>query len=92
MGASGAVADDDAGIFLGLPPTWGWITFIVVIGAYAVILLRTPYAGRYVAAVFAAIAVILFVYYFPIWVGMPISREGYYARMWLQSAGIRNWI
>ena len=78
--------------FLGLPPTWGWITFIVVIGAYAFILLRTPYAGRYVAAMFAATAVILFVYYFPIWVGMPISREGYYARMWLQSAGIRNWI
>jgi Gpi18-like mannosyltransferase len=78
--------------FLGLPPTWAWITFIAVVGAYAFLLLRTPYAGRYVAGVFAATAVILFVYYFPIWVGMPISREGYYARMWLQSGGIRNWI
>ena len=37
-------------------------------------------------------ALILFVYYFPIWIGMPISREGYYARMWLQAGGIRNWI
>ncbi len=78
--------------FLGMPLTWGWITFIVVIGAYGVCLLKTPYAGRYVASVFVLAALILFVYYFPIWVGMPISRSGYYARMWLQSAGLRNWI
>ncbi len=78
--------------FLGLPPTWAWITFLAVIGAYAFLLLRTPYAGRYVAGVFAVTALILFVYYFPVWVGIPISREGYYARMWLSSGGIRNWI
>ena len=79
--------------FLGLPPTWAWLTFVAVIGAYGFLLLSTPsYAGRYVASVFAVTALILFVYYFPIWVGMPISREGYYARMWLQSGGIRNWI
>jgi Gpi18-like mannosyltransferase len=78
--------------FLGLPPMWAWLTFIAVIGAYVFLLLRTPYAGRYVAGVFALTALILFVYYFPIWVGMPISREGYYARMWLQSGGVRNWI
>ncbi|MGB3552577.1 MAG: phospholipid carrier-dependent glycosyltransferase [Candidatus Binatus sp.] len=78
--------------FLGMPPTWGWITFIVVIGAYGFFLLQTPYAGRYVGSVFVAVALILFVYYFPIWVGMPISRDGYYARMWLQAAGLRNWI
>jgi hypothetical protein len=79
-------------IFLGLPPTWAWPAFFVVVGAYFYCLLSTPYAGRYVASIFAATALILFVYYFPIWVGMPISREGYYARMWLQSGGIRNWI
>jgi dolichyl-phosphate-mannose--protein O-mannosyl transferase len=79
-------------IFLGLPPSWAWPAFFVVVGAYFYCLLSTPYAGRYVAGVFAVVAVILFVYYFPIWVGMPISREGYYARMWLQSGGIRNWI
>ena len=78
--------------FLGLPLTWAWITFLAVIGGYAFLLLRTPYAGRYVAGVFALTAAILFVYYFPVWVGIPISREGYYARMWLSSGGIRNWI
>jgi len=78
--------------FLGLPLTWGWIALIAVIGAYGVLLLKTPYAGRYVAGVFVAIALILFVYYFPIWVGMLISRTGYYARMWLQAGGLRSWI
>ena len=78
--------------FLGLSPGWGWIVFIVVIGLYGVFLLQTPYAGRFVASIFAITALILFVYYFPIWVGMPISRAGYYARMWLQSAGMHNWI
>jgi protein-O-mannosyltransferase-like protein len=79
-------------IFLGLPPTWAWPAFFVLVGAYFYFLLSTPYVGRYVASIFVVTAAILFVYYFPVWVGMPISRTGYYARMWLQSGGIFNWI
>lgn len=78
--------------FLGMPATWAWIAFIVVIGAYGVVLLKTSYAGRYVAGVFVVAALVLFVYYFPIWVGMPLSRDGYYTRMWLQAGGLRSWI
>ncbi|MGC1676590.1 MAG: phospholipid carrier-dependent glycosyltransferase [Candidatus Binataceae bacterium] len=49
--------------------------------------------GRYVCATFCATAIILFIYYFPVWTGMPIERAGYYSRMWLQEAGtVRNWI
>ena len=78
--------------FLGMPAAWAWIAFIATIGAYGVLLLRTSYAGRYVAGVFVLVALVLFVYYFPIWVGMSISRNGYYARMWLQAGGLRSWI
>ena len=78
--------------FLGLPPAWAWLAFLVVVAAYVFLLLSTPYAGRYVASVYVTVALILFVYYFPIWVGIPISRDGYYARMWLQAGGLRNWI
>jgi Gpi18-like mannosyltransferase len=78
--------------FLGLPPTWAWLAFVGVVGGYFVVLLRTRYAGRYVAGIFVIVALVLFVYYFPVWVGMPISREGYYARMWLSAGGLRNWI
>jgi len=53
----------------------------------------SSYPGRYVCALFCATAIILFIYYWPVWTGMPIERTGYYARMWLQEAGtIRNWI
>jgi dolichyl-phosphate-mannose--protein O-mannosyl transferase len=41
---------------------------------------------------FLATAVALFIYYLPVWLGMPIARSGYYARMWLEGPGLRNWI
>ena len=50
------------------------------------------WAPRLVAIVFLGAAAILFVYYFPIWTGIFIDRAGYYARMWLQGPGLRNWI
>ncbi|MGH7778386.1 MAG: hypothetical protein ACREQR_00960, partial [Candidatus Binataceae bacterium] len=51
------------------------------------------YPGKYVCAVFCATAVVLFIYYWPIWTGMPIERASYYSRMWLQDANtVRNWI
>ena len=50
------------------------------------------WAPRTVAVVFVAAAAILFVYYFPVWTGISIDRAGYYARMWLQGPGLRNWI
>ncbi len=77
---------------LGLGPTWGIVSYALVLAAYAGMLLKTPYAGRYVAGVFVLGAIVLFVYYFPVWTGMPIERAGYYDRMWLQSSGIRSWI
>jgi hypothetical protein len=78
--------------FLGLPLKWAWLIFPPAVVAYFVLLLKTRYAGRYVASVFVVVGLVLFVYYFPIWVGMPISRDGYYARMWLQVGGLRSWI
>lgn len=53
---------------------------------------RPRWAQPLVAAGFVAVAAVLFVYYFPIWTAIPITRAGYYARMWLQGPGLRNWI
>jgi dolichyl-phosphate-mannose--protein O-mannosyl transferase len=78
-------------LILGIGPLWGAVLFMAMMAVYFY-LLRGPYAGQYVCAVFCATAVILFIYYFPIWTGMPINREGYYARMWLQGPGLRDWI
>lgn len=77
---------------LGLGPLIGAFSFAAILVAYAVALMSTEYAGRFVACVFVGAAFIVFVYYFPIWVGIPMDRSGYYARMWLQESGLRSWI
>lgn len=77
---------------LGLGATWGVAVLILLGAGYAVVLTRTPYAGRYVAGVFVIAAAIVFIYFFPLWVGTLMPRSGYYARMWLQGSGLRSWI
>jgi dolichyl-phosphate-mannose--protein O-mannosyl transferase len=60
--------------------------------SYILLIIRHSRADRFACAAFLSIAVALFVYYLPIWLGLPISRTGYYARMWFQGPGLRNWI
>jgi dolichyl-phosphate-mannose-protein mannosyltransferase len=60
--------------------------------AYMVLVSRGARADRFVFAAFLTIATALFIYYLPIWLGTPISRDGYYARMWLQGPGLPDWI
>ena len=39
------------------------------------------------------IAVVLVAWYFlPIWIGTPISKQSWDARMWISSSGIMSWI
>ena len=78
--------------FEGVGAPIGLVLFAVVLAVYAYALLRTEYAGRLVAGVFVGAALVTFAYFFPVWVGMPISHAGYYARMWIQQSGLRNWI
>lgn len=77
---------------LGLGWGWGAAVLAVLVAVYAVLLPRPQYAGRFVCAAFVASGIILFFYFFPVWTAMPIERSGYYARMWLQGPGLRNWI
>ncbi len=67
------------------------IIFVLVAG-YLVTMRNPRIASRLVFFVFTATAVALFFYYLPVWLGTPIAREGYYARMWLQGPGLQNWI
>jgi Gpi18-like mannosyltransferase/predicted membrane-bound dolichyl-phosphate-mannose-protein mannosyltransferase len=77
---------------LGLGGWTGTPVFVAALGVYG-FLMRWPLrAGRFVFGAFVVGSVILFVYFFPVWTAMPISRAGYYARMWLQGPGLRNWI
>ncbi len=53
---------------------------------------RPKLSGRYVCVAFLGCALAIFIYYLPIWIAMPITRAGYYARMWFEGPGLRNWI
>jgi dolichyl-phosphate-mannose--protein O-mannosyl transferase len=73
-------------------PIWAAIAFVY---ALAVVYQRLPAfnwpPGRVVVVAYAVIGIVLLVYFFPIWSGIPISRDGYSARMWFQ-AGPARWI
>lgn len=77
---------------LGLGPSLGAAACLAVTAVYVALLLKTEHAGRWVCAVFVGAALVLFLYFLPVWVGYPIERSAYYARMWLKGPGLRNWI
>jgi dolichyl-phosphate-mannose--protein O-mannosyl transferase len=73
--------------------TMAGLPFVIALTLPYVVLLKRPLArNRYVVAAFLTLSALLFIYYLPVWIGTPIQREGYYARMWLQGPGLRNWI
>jgi len=53
---------------------------------------RPQLSGRFVCLAFLGCAFGIFIYYLPVWIALPIARAGYYARMWLEGPGLRNWI
>jgi dolichyl-phosphate-mannose--protein O-mannosyl transferase len=60
--------------------------------SYMALITRRSRADRFAFAAFLSVAIALFIYYLPVWLGIPINRTGYYARMWLQGPGLQNWI
>lgn len=80
-------------IVLGLSTLWCVVALVLMIGGYGVFFVMRPQdSGKFVMGTFVAGVIVLFVYFFPVWTAIPIERAGYYARMWLQGPGIRNWI
>jgi Gpi18-like mannosyltransferase/predicted membrane-bound dolichyl-phosphate-mannose-protein mannosyltransferase len=80
-------------IILSLGAGWGFALVVLLFAGWgALFVVRPQHSGKYVTATFVTGVVILFVYFFPVWTAIPIERAGYYARMWLQGPGIRNWI
>jgi len=65
---------------------------VALVVAYLLLINRRSRADRFVCVAFLAVTIALFIYYLPIWLGISISRTGYYARMWLQGPGLQNWI
>jgi len=76
----------------GLRPLAGLPAVAILSLVYVALLKRGRSAHRFACAVFLAGAAAAFIFFLPVWLGIPIARSGYYARMWLMGPGLRNWI
>ncbi|MCL5407078.1 MAG: phospholipid carrier-dependent glycosyltransferase [Patescibacteria group bacterium] len=47
------------------------------------LVLKYPY-GKYYVAIYFCVLFLLFIYFLPIWVGMPLSSDQFYHRIWLK--------
>ncbi len=63
----------------------------LAIGGGAILWRPTRSSGRLVCISLLAAALAAFVYFLPIWIGLPISRTGFEARMWLHGPGLYDW-
>ncbi len=76
--------------------SYGAIVFLGLLGTYY----RLVYSGRVdpvrlgrvtVGAYCIAILAISW-YFLPIWLGIPVTKQAWQARMWISGSGIMNWI
>jgi dolichyl-phosphate-mannose--protein O-mannosyl transferase len=80
-------------VILGIGASLGTGIIAVLVGTYLAIYRRKRAdAGALVAGVFVASVVVVFVYFAPLWMGLPVTAAGFRQRMWLHSAGLANWI
>ena len=87
-----AVALKPSFISARLRPAVG-LPFVLLLTIAWIPLRRNPKLnGRYVCVAFLGCALAVFIYYLPVWIGLPITRAGYYARMWFEGPGLHNWI
>ena len=79
------------GLVLGLGLMLGLLSSLAL-GATYVLLSGNRQSGKFVCLSFSAAALAAFVYFFPIWVGMPIEPLAYQNRMWLSGPGLCTWM
>lgn len=73
-------------------PMAGLPIWIAIVAGWLATARNRKARGRFTCVVFLGCAAAASVYFMPVWLGTPISRAGYYARMWFEGPGLRNWI
>jgi dolichyl-phosphate-mannose--protein O-mannosyl transferase len=62
-----------------------------VLVAYFALLYRQTETGKLVTAWFLLTAAVASIFFFPIWMGLPLETKSFDARMWLHGSGLANW-
>lgn len=77
---------------LGLGTTLGASCLLGIIAIYAILAWRFTIAGKFVCVVFVAAAMLAFIYFLPLWLGLPLDQAGYEARLWVHGPGLAKWL
>jgi len=77
---------------LGLGTMAGTSCMLGIAAIYAVLMWRFTFAGRFVCLLLVGAALIAFVYFLPMWLGMPLDPANYQAHIWLRGPGLAKWM
>jgi dolichyl-phosphate-mannose--protein O-mannosyl transferase len=77
---------------LGLGTKLGIACLTGIAATYAILAWRFTIAGKFVCVIFVAAAMLAFVYFLPLWLGLPLDQTSYEARMWLHGPGLAKWL
>jgi dolichyl-phosphate-mannose--protein O-mannosyl transferase len=76
---------------LGLGYLYGAIVSGVTAAGYGVLHFQGKWSGKFVCAVFVIATLVVFFYFLPLWIPMPMMQDDIDARLWLSGAGLANW-
>jgi dolichyl-phosphate-mannose--protein O-mannosyl transferase len=77
---------------LGLGTTFGTLCLSSIVAIYAILAWRFSSAGKFVCVLVVAASLVAFLYFLPLWLGLPLEPAGYEARIWLRGPGLGKWM
>ena len=76
--------------------TSGTIVFLALLVSYYLLIYSGRVdpirLGRVTVGVYCIAIVAISWYFLPIWLGIPVTKQAWQARMWISGSGIMNWI
>ena len=80
-------------LILGLGVVWGGFAACSISIVYLLLRRRAEdWEGKFVCLIFLSATLLVFAYFLPLWMGIPLSEAGYTARMWLHGRGLASWV
>jgi dolichyl-phosphate-mannose--protein O-mannosyl transferase len=77
-------------------PVWGPAAFVVALVAYAGAVFsqrsEATRVGRLAVAAYCIAVAVVSAYLLPIWLGTPLAKAAWDARMWIRGTDLMNWI
>ncbi len=76
---------------LGLGSLAGGIAAGVIAALYVVLAVLRKWRGKFVCAIVVVASIAVFLYFLPMWIPLPMTKEAIDAYLWFNDAGLGNW-